>query len=104
MEITNRSGEVDPLSRMERAIRTYTPKAYPGRVVLLVASERVKEWAGDPDFGWSALAGGGLDVRVVAGSHDTMFHEVNIPVLARELEDLLRSPVPDCVSRVREAS
>ena len=91
MELTNRSGEVDPLSRMERAIRTYTPKAYPGRVVLLLASDSVKEWAGDPDFGWSTVAGGGLEVRVIAGNHDTIFNEVNMPVLARELEDLLTS-------------
>jgi thioesterase domain-containing protein len=89
LELTNRPDRVDTLSRMEKAIRTYTPGEYPGRVTLFVASERVKVSPEDTSFGWSAVAAGGVDVHVIPGDHMSILLEVNMPILVEELKDLL---------------
>ena len=94
MEIANRPDKVDVLSRMEKAIASYKPELYPGPVTLFVSSERVEESAGKSDFGWSTVTGGDLDVRVVPGDHSTIFHDLNVPILAKELRDLLAARVP----------
>ena len=65
MEIANRPEKVDVVSRMEKAISSYTPGVYPGRVTLLVSSERVEDSGGETDFGWSRVSGGALEIRVV---------------------------------------
>jgi thioesterase domain-containing protein len=90
MSITNRPDEVDALSRMEKATRAYTPESDPGRVTLIVTSERVAESGGETDFGWSAVSGGGVEARVIPGDHSTIFHERNLQILAKELKDLLK--------------
>ena len=89
MQILKRTDKVDVLSRMEKAIMTYTPEIYPGRVTLFVATRRVEKSAGETDFGWGTVSGGGLDIRVVPGDHSTIFDDVNIRCLASELRDLL---------------
>ena len=89
MEILKRTDMVDVMSRMEKAVMTYTPEVYQGRVTLFVASNRVRESAGESDFGWSTVSAGGLDIRVVPGDHSRIFHDVNIQYLASELRDLL---------------
>ena len=89
MEIANRPDKLDVLSRMEKAIMAYTPEMYPGRVTLFVSSERVQDYAGETDFGWSTVTSGGLEVRVVPGDHYTIFHEPNIRILANDLKKLL---------------
>ncbi|WP_431947423.1 non-ribosomal peptide synthetase [Micromonospora marina] len=45
----------------------YRPRPYPGRVVLFLAADREDRTA--TIEAWRAVAGGGLDVRVVAGDH-----------------------------------
>jgi thioesterase domain-containing protein len=89
MEIANRPDKVDVLSRMERAIASYTPGMYPGRVTLLVSRERVDDSGGGNDFGWSSVSGGAPEVRVVPGDHSTILQHPNIGILAAELRDLL---------------
>jgi hypothetical protein len=49
-------------------------------------SARVLE---DARLGWRDVASGGLEVRCVSGTHDSMFAEANARELARELEPLL---------------
>ena len=89
LELANQPDRLDALSLMERAISAYTPEAYPGRVTLFLSSERAEESSRDTDFGWSDVAGGGLDVRIIPGDHWSIFHEPNIRILAKELSDLL---------------
>lgn len=89
MEVANGSVELDVLSRMENAIMAYKPKLYAGRVTLVVSSDRVVESAGEAHFGWSTVASGGLEVRIVPGDHSTIFHDRSIQILAKELKDLL---------------
>ena len=89
MEIANRPEKVDLLSRMEKAISSYKPGVYPGRVTLLVSSERVEGSGGETDFGWSRVSGGAPEVRVVPGDHSTILHHPNVAILAAELRGLL---------------
>jgi acyl-CoA synthetase (AMP-forming)/AMP-acid ligase II/thioesterase domain-containing protein/acyl carrier protein len=46
----------------------------------------------DPSMGWKLLAGGGLKVRTIPGSHGTIFHDANVQALSdamnRELDAL----------------
>jgi thioesterase domain-containing protein len=69
-----------------RAARAYEPGPFEGRVALFAASEG----GGDAAAGWSALAAGGLDLRLVPGDHYTLLERPNIEVLADELRALLR--------------
>jgi thioesterase domain-containing protein len=89
MEIANRPDKVDVLSRMEKAIASYTPGMYPGRVTLIVSSERADDPGGESDLGWSRVSGDSIEVRAVPGDHWTIFHDLNIRSLANELRDLL---------------
>jgi len=43
----------------------------------------------DPELGWGAWAGGGVDVIEVPGNHVTMFREPTIVTVAQHLERLL---------------
>jgi thioesterase domain-containing protein len=92
MEIANRPEKVDVLTRMEKAIMAYRPEMYPGRMTLFVPSERVVDSAGETDFGWSRVAGAGVEVRVVPGDHASMFLEPNIQVLSADLLAYLDQP------------
>lgn len=89
MEIANRPDKVHAVTRMEKAIASYTPGVYPGPVTLVVAGERVEDAGAETDFGWSSVSGGALEIRVVPGDHSTIFHEHNVGILASELRDLL---------------
>ena len=42
-----------------------------------------------PDYGWSALAAGGVEVVPVPGTHHTLFDEPNVGTLARAVEHAL---------------
>ncbi len=89
MEISNRRDQVDVVTRMEKAISSYAPGMYPGRVTLLVSSERVEDSGGETDFGWSRVSDGAPDVRVVPGDHSTILQHPNIGILAALLRGLL---------------
>ena len=75
-------------------VRNYQATPFAGRIVLIKTSEaEYKHKAGqnndDPNFGWTELAAGGLDVSVVAGSHYTVVLEPYVSDLARVLERYL---------------
>jgi thioesterase domain-containing protein len=65
-----------------RAARAYRPGPFDGRVALFAASEGGGEAAA---AGWSALAAGGLDFRLMPGDHYTLLERPNVEVLAGEL-------------------
>jgi thioesterase domain-containing protein len=54
----------------------------------------------EEDFGWGRLTTGGVDVRIVAGSHESIFIEPNVRTLAGSLKECLvfqktaAAPVP----------
>ncbi len=66
-----------------RAVRSYVPSVYPGKVTLLRASQRPSN--GDPTLGWSAFAAGGVAVHTVPGDHYSMLREPHVQVLAEGL-------------------
>ncbi|MCW1926209.1 amino acid adenylation domain-containing protein [Luteolibacter arcticus] len=76
-----------------RAMQAYKPRLYPGPITLfkaLTPSDKV-EWPAD--YGWTALAGGGLRIVPVPGRHLTLFDDKNVGPLAKALEDVLQPTV-----------
>ncbi|MET0399846.1 MAG: amino acid adenylation domain-containing protein, partial [Longimicrobiaceae bacterium] len=70
-----------------RAMYEYRPARYGGRVTLLRAAEHDRAEA--DTLGWETVAGGGVEVRAVPGSHFTLVREPNAAELARVLAELL---------------
>jgi len=83
------------------ALRQYTFRPYGGKITLLRAedsasSTKIPELqqafrqAGQTvDYGWGALALGGLEVIIVPGTHDTMVSEPHVGAVATELSRCL---------------
>lgn len=44
------------------------------------------------DLGWGRLARGGVDVRIVSGTHETLLREPHVRVLADELKEFMSHP------------
>ena len=72
----------------ERALRSYLPGMYSGRVHLF--------WAGDQPvaprdrrWGWGRLAMGGMEARKAPGDHLSMMREPNLKVVASLLKACL---------------
>lgn len=68
----------------------YSPQFFPGRVTLFKASSSVRDtryYGGD--LGWSPLAGEGVEIREVPGSHGDLLDEPHVQSLAREITDCL---------------
>ncbi len=69
------------------ALHDYRPAAWAGAAMLLRAAEH--DPAEAESAGWERLARGGVEVRVVPGSHFTMVREPHAASLAREVERAL---------------
>jgi thioesterase domain-containing protein len=72
-----------------RALRNYVPTKYPGRVTLLRARTRPLFRLHEQDMGWRKLAQGGVDIRVVPGSHKNILKEPYVRGLAQVLRTCL---------------
>src|SRR5204863_6262336 len=79
-----------------RAIRDYLPKPYPGRITLFRTRGQPFLCSFDPQYGWGELAEGGVDVRILPGSHEKIFLEPDLKHLAQTLEC--------CLDQARQAS
>ena len=97
------------VARNVAALQGYAPRPYRGRVTLVRAAGENSDGAQDPTLGWSALAGGGVALHTVPGTHETMLRRPNVSRLARWLRLLLddtegpRLPLPaPCIAEVRE--
>ncbi len=73
-----------------RAWQDYTESPYPGRVTLLCSHTRPLFHSLDPDLGWSKIAEGGVDIRVIPGHHGSIMREPYVQTLAAELDSALR--------------
>lgn len=67
------------------ALTHYVPKVYPGRIVLFRARAGPLFRMYRSDMGWSDLASGGVDIRIVPGSHSTMLTDPHVRVIAEHL-------------------
>jgi MbtH protein len=92
----HKAGEVFDLARLPESYRKlleyhyqlvleYQPQAYAGRVTLLRAKAQPLSRLQAGDLGWSELAGGGVEVIAVPGSHDYLLKEPYVGVLAQRL-------------------
>lgn len=77
----------------KRALWRYTVQPYPGKVILMRALEFEQTGATrrNPTLGWETIAGGGLEIHEVPGSHYTMCEEPNVRTLAERLKPILSS-------------
>ncbi len=71
------------------AARAYQPRPYPGRIVFFQARERPLAGRLASLRGWTRLAGGGLDVRLLPGDHATILLPRNGEAVAKELRAIL---------------
>jgi amino acid adenylation domain-containing protein len=71
------------------AVREYVPQIYDGHVTLFWASSDLRA---SVDFveGWRALAGGGIEVHEIPGSHLDIVKEPHVGELAAKLRSCLR--------------
>lgn len=70
------------------AVRAYTPKVYDGKVTLFWASADLRTSI-DLVEGWRALAGGGIEVHEIPGSHLDIIKEPHVGDLANKLSSCL---------------
>jgi amino acid adenylation domain-containing protein len=74
-----------------QAWKRYNPSRYPGRVMLFRSRARPLYHSLDPDLGWSQIALGGVDIKIIPGHHLSMMHEPYVQYLAKELRAALKS-------------
>jgi amino acid adenylation domain-containing protein/FkbH-like protein len=73
---------------LEALIR-HVERPYSGRVALLRTRGQPLFCSFEDDFCWGRLVDGGVSVRLIPGSHENIFMEPNVRVLASELMKLL---------------
>jgi thioesterase domain-containing protein len=90
-ELIDQAPELPP--HVQRVIETnfdailgYKPQRYGGQLTLLRARGGRLFCTHDPSMGWGQYAQGGVDVRVIRGSHLRLFHKAHIRHLAQELQ------------------
>ena len=71
------------------AVRDYTPKVYDGEVTLFWASADLRTSL-DLVEGWRALAGGGIEVHEIPGTHLDIVKEPHVGELAQKLSTCLQ--------------
>ncbi len=71
------------------AILHYQPQPYAGVLTLLRARGGRLFCTHDPKMGWGQYAKGGVDVKVIPGSHLRLFHKSHIGQLANQLQQCL---------------
>jgi len=74
------------------ASEEYTPRPYPGRIVLFQSTvwPEGKYW--DFEIGWRDLAAGGVEMHRISGDHLGMFEEPNVSAVASKLNAHLSTP------------
>lgn len=66
----------------QRALWTYEPDPYPGRIVFFAATEADGVNALEPERAWRALARGGVESHRVPGTHISMNYPPSVGVVA----------------------
>ena len=92
--------QIDIWERTLRALREYQIRPYPGRITLFRAQLGSAKIHSDPLGGWKGLAGEGVEVLEVDGSHMSMLDLPHVKCLGRAtsacLDKLqLRQPLPN---------
>jgi len=69
------------------AMPRYRPRAYPGRLILFLAEDQAPWRFSHSRLKWRKLAQGGVELRLVPGSHSDMLYEPQVNVVADYLND-----------------
>jgi thioesterase domain-containing protein/malonyl CoA-acyl carrier protein transacylase/acyl carrier protein len=80
-----------------KAMRDYTPKIYPGKILFFRAKERDAFLSQNPELAWIDLALEGIEVHIVPGNHITMSSLPNVRFLAKRLKICLEQTKTDYV-------
>jgi amino acid adenylation domain-containing protein len=80
---------------MERAVRAYDPRSYPGAITLFRATDRSVTGTYSRTLGWGRLARGGVRVIDVPGTHSTVLRPGSEPPMAAKLRDCLDEVTAD---------
>uniref|UniRef100_A0A1D9G7P5 Carrier domain-containing protein n=1 Tax=Moorena producens (strain JHB) TaxID=1454205 RepID=A0A1D9G7P5_MOOP1 len=67
----------------------YKPKAYPGSVLLLKASQTSPAVIEDPTHGWGSLVLGDIQTHTITGDHFTIMKAPQVEVITAELNNYL---------------
>jgi len=71
-----------------QALYKYVPKPYPGHMTLFrVRKQRLACF--NPSLGWDELARDGANVKIIPGSHERVFDEPHIKILAEQIQSCL---------------
>ncbi len=77
-----------------RAMQAYKPRRFAGRITLFKTTHISDKYERLEDYGWSAVAGAGLEVVPVGGEHLALFAAENVENLAKMLSGALHSARP----------
>jgi len=69
----------------QRAMRSYVPEIYPGRLIIFQASEDFRDLQD-----WGNWVAGGVDIRAVPGGHENVLKEPHLRVWAEQLKRCLQ--------------
>ena len=78
-------GMQDNLALFAEIAEKYKPGPYKGRVLIVYAEERGREYRSNATLGWEDVAGDGVEVRYVPGDHMSFMHKPNVEQVAKHL-------------------
>ena len=76
-----------------KAMQTYHPPFFAGRVHLFISSEKQKSVKNNLIQGWSAYTDDVITIPVT-GDHQSIIHQPNVQIIAKKLTALLKEIVP----------
>jgi len=74
-----------------RMLISYRPRPYNGRVTLFRAKNPTGNYEFPPDLGWTDLSKGGIEIHDIPGSHESMFRDPSVYVVAQKLDCCIRA-------------
>jgi amino acid adenylation domain-containing protein len=74
-----------------RMLRSYRPRPYEGRITLFRAKNPTGNYEFLPDLGWTDLSKGGIEIHDIPGSHEFMFRDPSVYVVAEKLDRCIRA-------------
>jgi len=78
----------------QRAMRTYHPGEYAGRVVHIMATKPFQKWVPDLRLGWAALVRNGVQTHLVEADHHNILSEPRVRIVAEKIEETFREALP----------
>jgi aspartate racemase len=90
--VSDRNSPESVLHRVYFPGPEFEPKTYAGRILVLRVIKQPRNRISSKDLGWGRLARGGVDVRLISGTHETLLREPHVRVLAGTLKEFINHP------------